>query len=109
MLSKDEGFVDAVIDRYRELRQGLFGDKALSAYMDAVVAWLGPAVERNFSVWGYTLAEDMISPAERNPHSHAEAVAQMKDFCTQRGAWMDEHIDILRQYSHESKNKKFNH
>ena len=33
----------------------------------------------------------------------------MKDFCTQRGAWMDEHIDILRQYSHESKNKKFNH
>ena len=109
MLSKDEGFVDAVIDRYRELRQGLFGDKALSAYMDAVVAWLGPAVERNFSVWGYTLAEDMISPAERNPHSHAEAVAQMKDFCTKRGAWMDEHIDILRQYSHESKNKKFNH
>lgn len=109
MLSKDEGFVDAVIDRYRELRQGLFDDKALSAYMDAVVAWLGPAVERNFSVWGYTLAEDMISPAERNPHSHAEAVAQMKDFCTQRGTWMDEHIDILRQYSHESKNKKFNH
>lgn len=109
MLSKDEGFVDAVIDRYRELRQGLFSDEALSAYMDAVVAWLGPAVERNFSVWGYTLAEDMISPAERNPHSHAEAVAQMKDFCAQRGAWMDEHIDILRQYSHESKNKKFNH
>ena len=33
----------------------------------------------------------------------------LKDFCAQRGAWMDEHIDILRQYSHESKNKKFNH
>lgn len=51
----------------------------------------------------------MISPAERNPHSHTEAVAQMKRFCTERGAWMDENIDILRQYSHESKNKKFNH
>lgn len=45
----------------------------------------------------------------RNPHSHAAAVAQMKRFCIERGAWMDENIDILRQYSHESKNKKFNH
>ena len=71
--------------------------------------WLGPAVDRNFSVWGYALDKDMISPAERNPHSHTEAVAQMKRFCTERGAWMDENIDILRQYSHESKNKKFNH
>lgn len=51
----------------------------------------------------------MLSPAWRNPHSHAAAVAQMKRFCIKRGAWMDENIDILRQYSHESKNKKFNH
>ena len=71
--------------------------------------WLGPAVDRNFSVWGYTLEKDMLSPAWRNPHSHAAAVAQMKHFCIERGAWMDENIDILRQYSHESKNKKFNH
>ena len=33
----------------------------------------------------------------------------MKDFCTERGEWMDEHIDILQQYSHPSKNKRFNH
>ena len=58
---------------------------------------------------GYTLEKDMLSPAWRNPHSHAAAVAQMKRFCIERGAWMDENIDILRQYSHESKNKKFNH
>ena len=44
-----------------------------------------------------------------HPQSETEAVAQMKRFCTERGAWMDENIDILRQYSHESKNKKFNH
>lgn len=109
MLSKDEKFINAVIDRYRELRQGVLSDVYLNGYMDAVVEWLGPAVDRNFSVWGYALDKDMISPAERNPHTHTEAVAQMKRFCTERGAWMDEHIDILRQYSHESRNKKFNH
>ena len=109
MLSKDEKFINAVIDRYRELRQGILSDEYLCAYMDDVTEWLGPAVDRNFSVWGYALDKDMISPAERNPHTHTEAVAQMKRFCTERGAWMDEHIDILRQYSHESRNKKFNH
>lgn len=109
MLSKDERFINAVIDRYRELRQGILSDEYLCAYIDDVTAWLGDAVERNFSVWGYTLEKDMLSPAWRNPHSHAAAVAQMKRFCIERGAWMDENIDILRQYSHESKNKKFNH
>ena len=77
--------------------------------MDSVIEWLGPAVDRNFSVWGYTLEKDMISPAWRNPRTNAGAVRQMKRFCTERGAWMDEHIDILRQYCHESKIKKFNH
>ena len=33
----------------------------------------------------------------------------MKRFCKERGQWMDENIEILRQYSHSSKNKKFNH
>ena len=60
MLSKDEKFINAVIDRYRELRQGVLSDAYLNGYMDAVVEWLGPAVERNFSVWGYTLEKDMM-------------------------------------------------
>ena len=109
MLTKDERFVNAVIDRYRALRAGILSDESLCAYMDAVTAWLGPAIDRNYQVWGYTLLEDMISPAERNPRSQAEAIAQMKQFCINRGAWMDAHIDILLQYCHESKIKKFNH
>ena len=109
MLSKDEDFMNAVIDRYRALRQGILSDEYLSGYIDAVVEWLCPAVDRNFSVWGYTLEKNMVSPAWRNPRTHEAAVAQMKRFCAERGAWMDAHIDILRQYSHESKVKKFNH
>ena len=47
MLSKDEKFINAVIDRYRELRQGILSDEYLCVYMDDVTAWLGDAVERN--------------------------------------------------------------
>ena len=110
MLMKDEAFVERLIDRYRELRETYLDTDYLSQYIDDTVAYLGDAVERNFQVWGYTFDEYLpLEPVERNPKDHAAAVEQIRDFIQHRGAWMEEHIDVLLQYSHESKNKKFNH
>ena len=109
MLCKDENFIQDIIDRYHWLRERWLSDEYISRYIDETIAYLGPAVKRNFEVWGYTLQDNMIKPEERNPHSHQEAVEQLREFCLERGAWMDEHIDILKQYGHPSKNKKFNH
>lgn len=110
MLIKDEYFVNRVIDRYRSLRESYLNDDYLTDYIDSVVEYLGPAIDRNFEVWGDTFQEfTPLKPASRNPTSHEEALEQMKDFIYHRGAWMDENIDILLQYCHESKVKKFNH
>ena len=110
MLCKDEKFVDRIIDRYRELRQTYLSDEYLLGYIDDVIEYLGPAIDRNFEVWGYTFEEYLpLIPEERNPEDYEEAVNQMKDFIVERGAWMDENIEILKQYCHESKVKKFNH
>ncbi|WP_297211164.1 CotH kinase family protein [uncultured Flavonifractor sp.] len=109
MLCKDEYFVEHLISRYRELRSGVLSDAYLEQYIDDVVAYLGDAVERNFEVWGYTFAEEMVVPADRNPADHDQAVEMLKSAIFHRGAWMDENIDILLQYCHESKVKKFNH
>ncbi len=110
MLTKDEYFVERMIDRYRALREGVLSEAYLDQYIDDVLAYLGDAVERNFSVWGYTFTEYLpLSPDTRNPADHEEAIEQTRDFIHQRGDWMDEHIDILLQYCHESKVKKFNH
>lgn len=110
MLTKDEYFVNHIIDRYHELRKSYLSEEYLNQYIDDVVAYLGDAIDRNFEVWGYTFDEKLLlSSDERNPRSHEEAIAQIKDYIHIRGEWMDEHIEILRQYSHESKNKKFNH
>lgn len=110
MLFKDEDFTDALIDRYWELRETYFDPDYLCRYIDDTVAYLGDAVDRNYEVWGYTFQpeEDLLLPTERNPRSYEEAVAQMKDFLAKRVAWMDENIDTLRQYSAESRVKKFN-
>ncbi len=110
MLCKDETFIDRVIERYRELRETWLSDEYLFQYIDDTIAYLGPAIERNFSVWGYTFDEyQPLSPSERNPEDYDAAIEQLKTFIAERGAWMDENIETLKQYCHESKVKKFNH
>lgn len=108
MLMKDEDFVDRLISRYWELRKTSFDLDYLYRYIDDTAAYLGDAVDRNFTVWGYTFDYDLLSPVERNPTSYQEAIDQMKDFLSWRIPWMDENIDALRHYAAESKVKKFN-
>ena len=111
MLTKDDDFTDAVIRRYRELRQTWLNEDYLCRYIDDVAAYLGDAKDRNFAVWGYTFAADsgLLTPEERNIGSYDEAILQMKQFIIDRGRWLDDNIDVLAQYSHESKVIKFNH
>lgn len=110
MLLKDEDFTDQIITRYRQLRKSYFSEEYLNNYIDDVIEYLGPAIDRNFEKWGYTFSEeeDLLKPTERNPRTYEEAVDNMKGFLQQRIAWMDENIEVLRQYSVESKVKKFN-
>lgn len=108
MMMKDEYFTERVIARYRELRQTYLNEKYLLNYIDEVEEYLGPAIDRNFEVWGYSFEDDtLLEPPERNIHHYRKAIWQLKDFIRQRGRWMDENIESLRQYSAESRVKKY--
>lgn len=110
MLVKDEDFISAIIDRYYELRKTYFSEAYLMGYIDDTVKYLGDAIDRNFEKWGYSFEEeaDLLIPSERNPRSYEEAITEMKTFLQERLLWMDDNIEALRQYSAESKVKKFN-
>lgn len=110
MLLKDEYFTQRVISRYRELRQSLLSEDYLYDYIDGVIDYLGPAIERNFVKWGdtFTDAKNKYADKSRNPESYLEAIEDMKYAIHMRGLWLDEHIDSLRQFSHESKVKDYN-
>ena len=111
MLTKDKDFIETVISRYRELRSngGVLSEEYLLNYIDETIEYLGPAIDRNFEKWGYSFNDDtLLFPAERNLHSYNEAVSQLKNFIIERGRWMDDNIEALRQYSAESKVKKYN-
>lgn len=110
MLMKDESFTDQLISRYRQLRKTYFDEEYLNQYIDDVITYLGPAIERNYEKWGHTFGSeyDMLKPQDRNPRSYEEAIVDMKAFLHKRIQWMDENIETLSQYSKESKVKKFN-
>lgn len=110
MLMKDEGFVERVIARYHELREGPLSEEHLNELIDETATFLAPALARNWQAWGHTFETDAyLEPAERSPKTHDEAIGDLKTFIHERGGWLDEHIENLRQYAHESAVKKFNH
>lgn len=109
MLMRDEDFTERIIDRYRKLRKTWLSDEYLEQYIDETLEYLGDAIDRNFSVWDYTFELPLLRPESRNIRSHEEAVAQLKEYIQLRGQWLDENIETIQQYSHASKNKRYNH
>lgn len=110
MLCKDEAFIEKVIARYHQLRKGILSEEAVEGYIAGVQDYLGPAMERNYEKWGYSfLPEKDLLQEGRKIGSYEAAVEQYETRLLRRMRWMDEHIEDLRSYSHESKNKKFNH
>lgn len=110
-LLSDPYFNKKVISRYKQLRNTVLNEEYLMNYIDETVEYLGDSIDRNFEVWGYSFdaeqlkPEERLRPLDRNPTSFEKAINEMKEFIQKRGEWMDNHIDALAQYSHESKAK----
>lgn len=110
MLFRDEEFVSRVIERYQALRKGVLSDESLNTYIDETVAWLGPVIERNRERWETNITTwSPLKPVSRNVYSHTAALMQLKGILSERSAWLDENIQLLRRYSSESRNKAYLH
>ena len=110
MLCRDEDFIDSAIRRYKELRRGILSEESLMNYIDETIAYLGPAIDRNFEKWGYTFQPEhnRLEGEGRAICSYEEAITQLKDFLIERGDWMDRNIEAMREFSAESAVKKYN-
>ncbi len=109
MLMRDEDFTEQVIDRYHVLREKWFSDEYIAKYMDETVEFLGDAVSRDRARWEDTYADGhgLLADEDRNPNTYQEALEQLKEYLRRRLKWMDENIESLRQYSAESRVKKY--
>ena len=110
MLCRDEDFTKAIVERYKELRQGVLSEEYLMNYIDQTVAYLGPAIDRNFDKWGYSFQSEhnLLKGEGREICSYDEAISQLKGFLIERGNWIDLNIDAVQEFSAESAVKKYN-
>lgn len=109
MILKDEKFVNEVINRYNELRKTYLNEEYLLNYIDDTIEYLGPAIERNYTVWGYSFIKEngLLIPTERNLTSYKEAIEQYKNAIHERGTWLDKNIYTLYQFCNEAKTKDY--
>lgn len=97
-LLEDPDFVDKVVARYRELRDGILSEDRLYAQIDAQRALLGDAIDRNFAIWGYTFYEHLVrheNGLHTNPKNYEEAITQLKKAIHTRFDFLDAHMTDL--------------
>lgn len=102
-LLRDPEFIEALINRYAELRKSILSDESIRAYVEQTIDYLGPAIERDWARWGYYYTnggylQPEASGVDRNTKSYREEVEKILSVLSEHGAWMDEHLDSLYQF-----------
>lgn len=93
-LLQDREFVDALIAKWQQLRQGILAEEAMLRYLDETEQYLGEAIMRNNQRWGYAFAKAMLI-GDRDSFTYEEAREQFRDFLVRRGRYLDQNLDRL--------------
>lgn len=98
-LTRDRVFVDFVLWRYEELRESSLSEERLLSMIDEIVAYLGPAAERNNERWAVAYETDLYNITEdgtdRELHTYRQAVDQLKNAIILRGRFLDANLPAL--------------
>ena len=98
-LVRDRKFIDQVVIRYHELRQGVLKEEYLFSYIDETIIFLGDAVERDYEIWNPTSTVEATN-------DYRTEIENMKSVIHDKGTFMDNHIGDLYQYNHASVSSK---
>lgn len=87
-MMSDTAFANQLNCRYTELRKTVLAEAALFQHIDSTAAYLEESQARNFVKWPILgqYVEPNPSPI---PQTYAEEISRVKDFISQRLAWMD--------------------
>jgi hypothetical protein len=86
-LSEDPDFVQKEIDRWTELRRGIFAPENLLGRVDELAELLSEAQERNFQRW--PILGRQINPNRYVGKTYQDEIRWMKNWIKKRVAWID--------------------
>jgi len=103
-LLKDKHFTDALIKRYKELRETVLSEEFLYSHIDDTVYVLGNAQQRDWNKWAYYYEDPNVvneagKPVKNVVTTYDEEILKMKTYINEHGRWLDNHMDSLYQFS----------
>ncbi|MGI6169456.1 MAG: CotH kinase family protein [Christensenellales bacterium] len=107
-MMRDGAFVELILERYAELRRGALSDQYIGEYIDGALGFLGKAVVRDWNRWHYDDHEVLYKDSQAgkvhpsllsNTRDFEEEIAHVKQILQEHGAWLDENLDSLYQFS----------
>lgn len=105
---RDGDFVEMILQRYTQLRGSVLSDEYVEAYIDGTLEFLGKAAVRDWNRWHYNDHETLYKDSRTgkvhptllsNTRDSEQEIAHIKQVLRAHGAWMDENLDSLYQFS----------
>lgn len=90
-LMQDLSYRNVFVNRWKELRRGPFSTDSIMSFIDNTIEYLGPAIDRNFEKW--PVIGEYIWPNYFIGSTYQEEVGYLKDWITERAAWIDDNIE----------------
>jgi subtilisin-like proprotein convertase family protein/spore coat protein CotH len=89
---QDPNFMNQLRCRWNELRQNILSNNYLNGYIDANANAINEAQERNFRQWPILGAYIYPNPQNQSGASYASEIIDLKNWLTNRLAWLDANI-----------------
>ncbi len=96
-LWQEPTFNTRAAQRWHSLRQGLLHTDSLMQYIDTRAALLEDAADRNFETWN--ILGTYVWPNAYIGNSYADEIEYLKNWLTQRLAWIDENLEEVNELS----------
>lgn len=93
-LFSDPAFLSAYKERYKTLRQTTFSNASFNSKIDAMVATLGGAADRNFQRW--PILGTYIWPNRFVGETYESEINYLKEWLEARLAWLDANMETLQ-------------
>jgi len=89
-LMQDSSFVNAARTRWDELRNGALHSDSIMQFIDQTVSRIGASADANFQIW--PVLDTYLWPNYYVGGTYPNEIAWIKNWLTQRAAWIDAHL-----------------
>lgn len=98
-LMEDTGYAKSFLIRWKNLRKDSFSNENIMHFIDSIVTYLGNEIDKNYQRW--PILGKYVWPNYFIGKTYEEEISFLKNWITNRLAWMDLATDVTSDYFNE--------